>query len=92
MFEEHPEPSGKEHDFGHDEHDKAIAQTDTNNRCVVAYMGFSDDVSPPCVHSVENCCETHQKQVRTAAVHPENCAKEHGKRPNRGHKWPNRGV
>ena len=61
VFEESPEPSSKKHHFGHDEEDKAIAQTNTNDWRVIANVAFGYDVGPPAEHDIKHADKSHQE-------------------------------
>ena len=84
VLEEGPEPSGKEHRFGHDEHDKAVAQADAHHGGVIASVGLMDHMGPPRVHGGKHAQQTDQAHKRRATfgravVHPNDHAKQHKK-------------
>ena len=52
--EECPEPCHEEHDFRGNEHQHAVAQMQTNHRCVITCTCFSNHITPPHKHGVEH--------------------------------------
>jgi hypothetical protein len=54
VLEKAPEPCRKEHDFGHDEQDKPVAQPDHHHRRMVARMRFDDHILPPLEHHIQH--------------------------------------
>ena len=91
VFKERPEPCDKEHGFGHDEHDKAIAQADPHNGGVIALVAFRDHIRPPAEHHVKDGHKAHQEHPRARTVHPQHAARKHYKSPNGSNQRPERG-
>mmetsp|Transcript_22350 Transcript_22350/g.28685 ORF Transcript_22350/g.28685 Transcript_22350/m.28685 type:complete len:230 (+) Transcript_22350:155-844(+) len=93
VLEEGPEPSGKEHNFGHDEQDKAVTQADLHYRSVVAHIAFRNNVGPPAKHDVQDRHQANQEHPRAlqrhhtpkhghGSGHPHNRAKQHDETTN----------
>ena len=72
VLEKAPEPRGKEHHFGHDEHKHAVSQPDGNNWRVIAGMGLVNDVRPPSVHDVKDTRQPDEEDKWSDIVEPEN--------------------
>ena len=79
VLEEAPEPSRKEHDFGHDEQDEAIAKAKAHNRGVIANAAFGHNFRPPGIHDVKNDRQANEEHERCDGMHPKDGPKQHGK-------------
>ena len=83
VFKEGPEPSGKEHDLGHDEQDKAISQADLHNgRVIHTAIALGGDFGPPTVHHVQHQNQADEEHVRGHFTHPEHGSEQHDERTN----------
>ena len=90
VLEEGPEPSGKEHHFGHDEQDKAIAQADANHWRVIAGLALMHHFGPPREHGVKHASKADQPDIRRRAVHPKHRPEQHDKGAERAEERPDR--
>ena len=84
--EEGPEPGDKEHHFGGDEQDHAIAMADLHHAGVIALvLRLADHIRPPARHGVEHADAADAKddrRRRKQMVHPGDRADRHDERRN----------
>ena len=76
-----PKPAHEEHDFRRDEHDHAVTQVKLNHRGMIARMGFSHNIRPPCEKGVQYAQQAKAKDEATITellgMHPHHEAEEH---------------